>query len=412
MEFKPAFAMKGKPQGDDPADAVRSLCDLWSPIAPTEVVPVADALNRVLVKDQFAQFNIPTSRAARMDGVCIRSADFADGIPDTSTWVKGVDWDRADMGDDFDDAFDAVIAVEQVDLTGDVPLFYIDRMPQPGDSINPCGGTLQKDRLLVKGGTLLSINLISLLVMGGITQVEVVCRPKVAFIPTGSELVAPGETPGRGQVVDSNSVLAKHLLEEYGAEVHMYPIIKDDQALLEHVMDEALETCDVVLFNGGSSKGSEDFNKPLLAKRGTITTLIMNSGPGRPVGAGVINGKAVLVCPGPPMSMVNVMEYFVSSLIDCWLGIQTHRHTVHGVLDEDIDCAEHMMFLVNAHASRGDDGRVHVAPHFFRHGQIEAMQSAGYLHHPIGTTLLPAGSEVNLSLWGSRQQNMENYPYA
>ena len=74
-----------------------------------------------------------------MDGIAVKSSAFFDEesgeekIPDTEKWVLGKDYVRADTGDDFDDAFDAVIAIEMTELleNGGVKL-HLDRQAGPG----------------------------------------------------------------------------------------------------------------------------------------------------------------------------------------------------------------------------------------------------------------------------------------
>ena len=82
----------------------------------TEMIPVDEALNRVLARDYTASCTIPVVRASCMDGVAVMSGRFQGGMPDTSGWKKGEDFCRADTGDDFDDRYDAVIPIEDVTL--------------------------------------------------------------------------------------------------------------------------------------------------------------------------------------------------------------------------------------------------------------------------------------------------------
>ncbi len=95
-----------------------------------------------------------------------------------------------------------------------------------------------------------------------------VCRkPRVAFIPTGSELVPAGCSVKRGQTIDGNSPMVKHLLVEYGTDPVMFPIVEDDPDKLREALDRALGSCDAVIVNGGSAVGSEDFNVRIIEER-------------------------------------------------------------------------------------------------------------------------------------------------
>lgn len=75
---------------------------------------MAQACGRVLAQDCHARYDLPRHRVSSFDGIAVRSADFAAGLPDTSAWVRGVQFVQADTGDDFPDEFDTVIAAEDV----------------------------------------------------------------------------------------------------------------------------------------------------------------------------------------------------------------------------------------------------------------------------------------------------------
>ena len=106
--------------------------------------------------------------------------------------------------------------------------------------------------------------------LGGVWDVPVLRKPAVAFIPTGNELVPPRSAVTRGKNVDTNSVLARTSLQLLGAEPLLYPIVPDDRAMLGRTLDDALGRADIVILNGGSSKGGEDHNARLLHDRGKV----------------------------------------------------------------------------------------------------------------------------------------------
>ncbi|MCD8241128.1 MAG: molybdopterin molybdenumtransferase MoeA, partial [Lachnospiraceae bacterium] len=89
--------------------------------------------------------------------------------------------------------------------------------------------------------------------IGGSENVAVVCRPRVAFLPTGSELVPVGSELKRGQNFDTNSILVGQLLREMGAEAILHPIVKDDRESLRAAIEELLPLCDILLVNAGTS---------------------------------------------------------------------------------------------------------------------------------------------------------------
>ena len=203
---------------------LNTLFENWTPERKTEIISIDDALGRVLAQYYGAAYSFPVVRSSGMDGVAVSSERFKDGIPDTSNWKIGIDFCRADTGDDFDDRFDAAIPIEDVVLTADNRLTinpYVKVVPNL--NVRPCGDMIkQGEPVGIKNRRLRSFD-IACLAMGGITEVEVYQKPKVAFIPSGSELIPLGESPVRNTNIDSNSILVKNMLRGNGCRACYLP---------------------------------------------------------------------------------------------------------------------------------------------------------------------------------------------
>ena len=59
---------------------------------------------------------------------------------------------------------------------------------------------------------------------------------KVGIIPTGDELIAPGEQPQPGAVIEFNSTVLAAFVREWGATPIKYPRVKDRSELLEQAV--------------------------------------------------------------------------------------------------------------------------------------------------------------------------------
>jgi molybdopterin molybdotransferase/putative molybdopterin biosynthesis protein len=94
--------------------ALSDLLSRWSFAPETEIVYSAEANGRICAEDVFSLNTLPVFRSAQADGIAVRFVDFAKGVPDSKNWQEGVDYAMADTGDDFDDAFDTVIQVEDL----------------------------------------------------------------------------------------------------------------------------------------------------------------------------------------------------------------------------------------------------------------------------------------------------------
>ena len=108
--------MEGFPTREE---ALADFFAAWEPVGGEELVTLDEAVGRVLARDVVSTNTLPVVRASSFDGIAVKSAAFADGLPDTSGWKLGVDYVRADTGDDFPDDFDAVVMIEKAAIRTD-----------------------------------------------------------------------------------------------------------------------------------------------------------------------------------------------------------------------------------------------------------------------------------------------------
>ena len=375
----------------------------WQPAPRVEVVDLAHARNRVLAEDLTVKYNLPVVRSSRMDGVAVRSSDFTNGMPDTSAWVYGVDFARADTGDDFADIFDAVIAVEDVtfDEQG-LPTFdpKVLENIKPGLDVNPAGTLAKAGTLIAPAHTRLTPEVVAAAAVGGYAQVKVFARPRVAFVPTGSELVPWGSFPKRGQNLEANSLLVSGMVEEWGGEAICYPFVTDNQADLEAALDRALEAADIIIINAGSSKGSEDYNSQMLQARSTYFKHGVRCVPGRPVGMAVIDGKPVVNVPGPVGAAWLCRDWLIRGLVAQWWGMPVVRYPhVKATLAFDVKMPKPMERLFRLRLT--DDGKggfvAHEIPRSCGVPQTIAGTDAIYTL-PLEESCMPEGTEIEVEL--------------
>lgn len=307
-------------------EALADFFKAWEPAQETELVTLDQAVGRVLARDMVSSNTLPVVRASSFDGVAVKSAAFANGLPDTSTWKRGIDYVRADTGDDFPDEFDAVVMIEKAAVQPDGSIVFDDDViVEAGSGVRPAGSTLTAGTPLLRAGSIIRPTDLAVLAMGGATMVPVRRKPRIAFIPTGSELVPAGIKPRRGQNVDTNSLMVKHLLLEYGAEPIVFPIVYDDPAELERAFEEALAVADAVVVGGGSAIGEEDFNVRMIEKRGTVVHHYIAAVPGRPLMMAAADGKPVVDLPGPTLAAYYGCEWCLQAITARILGIPVHK---------------------------------------------------------------------------------------
>lgn len=385
------------------ADALVAMCARWKPSPRVEQVPLDEAFGRVLADDLVAQCDLPVVRASRFDGYAMRSSAFAAGVlPDTSAWVEGRDFVKADTGDDFDDAFDMVVAVESTrrDERGCLALVPDGKFAAgPGAGVSPCGSISRKGELIAPAHLPLTPEAVAAAAVGGYAQVPVFAKPRVAFIPTGTELVPWGAFPQRGQNIEANSLLVRGMVEQWGAECIAYPLVRDDRPSVEAALDRALAAADVVIVNAGSSRGGDDFNSEMLRERSTYFRHGVKAVPGRPVGMAIVEGKPVVNAPGPVLAAWLCMDWLVRGLVAHWFGASViDQQRVRARLAVDVADAKPRERIVRVSLSPDGKGGC-VATPIGKMGVPQTLVSTDALFTlPADCDLARAGEEVEVEL--------------
>ncbi|SHH97525.1 molybdopterin molybdotransferase [Sporobacter termitidis DSM 10068] len=381
-------------------EAVALLKKEWTVNRETKWISLREAAGRVTAKPVFSVNSMPVCRTSQFDGIAVKSENFIDGVPDTSGWVKGADYAQADTGDDFPDEFDTIIAVEDIyyDKGGKL-CFSDDFVFEKGDGIRKAGTAVEENDLLVDAHTRLTAVHLPVLALGGIYQLEVIKKPKVVYIPTGSELINVGIKPERGQNIEANGLMVSEFLKQWGAEPSCYPIIKDKPAELEQALDSALNVADIVLINGGSSKGAEDFNATLLQRKAAVYRHGIKAIPGKPVAIAIIGGKPVVNLPGPTLATFLALDWCVSGLVHHYLGLNMPvrpkmKATLEKALEKRPDYEMFYRFVLTEKNGRyyaGPIGRDKSVPYAL-------LKADAMLIAPIGASGYAAGEEIEVEL--------------
>jgi molybdopterin molybdotransferase/putative molybdopterin biosynthesis protein len=343
-------------------EALAKLFSLWKPQSKIETVPLEEAAGRISASCLRSRFTLPLYRASARDGIAVRAADFATGMPDTLHWHLGKDYVRADTGDDFVDDFDSIIQIEDVIFNEEGGFSLPENFKViAGMHIHGSGDMIMEDELILPPGIPIRACDLATLARGGIWDVPVIQKPVVAFIPTGNELIPVRQTPKRGENIDTNSVMVRQMLIEMGAEPKMFSIVKDNPDKLEAALTEALQYADIVIINAGSSKGADDYNARLLTQKGIIVCHGVNAAPGRPLCLGVIDNKALINVPGPMLATWFGMDWCVRAAVCHALNIPVPlRPKVKATLSENAGPSrkipENFEFLCRVELSRGDSG--------------------------------------------------------
>lgn len=293
----------------------------------TELVSLRDALWRVSAAGCTARVDVPNATCSQMDGIAVRFDDFAEGIPDTSRWKAGRDFGWANTGCAMPEGFDTVIPIESVRFPNAPVLGETDpgapevlEAPKSrGERCRERGAEHRVGDIVVAAHERLTPTKLSLLAMCGVSEVSVVSRPRVAFIPTGSELVPIGGPLPEGKAYDSNSVLLEGKLRAWGANPVMFACVPDDPDGIRDALLRACAGADIVVICAGSSKGEHDYTMEVLEDVGEVICHETNHGPGLHTSASLVHRTAVLGLSGPPAGFEITADWYLKPLVDTYL---------------------------------------------------------------------------------------------
>ncbi|KPK27961.1 MAG: LysR family transcriptional regulator [Desulfobacterales bacterium SG8_35_2] len=306
--------------------------DLWerslseagclTPMEP-EIVHVDQALGRITAEPVFAGLSSPFYNAAAMDGIGVRFQDTigaSESTPVRLSLHKQFEW--VNTGNVLPAAFNAVIMVEDIQPIDDNTVEIITPVT-PWKHVRTIGEDIVATELILPDGHKIRPIDLGAMLATGLTRLKVRKIPTAIVIPTGSELVQPGDPLKPGNIIEFNSRVLTGYLAEWGLRSQRSSIVTDKPAALKKAISDAVDKYDFVIVNAGASAGSKDHTAGVIAELGAIVLHGVNIRPGKPVILGIVNKKPVIGLPGYTISAMITLNLFVKNLADSCIGAQS-----------------------------------------------------------------------------------------
>ncbi|QIL74287.1 molybdopterin biosynthesis protein (plasmid) [Diaphorobacter sp. HDW4B] len=381
------------------------------------IIPLHEALGRVLAEDVCASIDVPGFDRSNVDGFAVQAADtwgameedvrslaltdesLAPGIVPRHEVTAGTATAIA-TGGMLPRGADAVVMVEYTDVEdGQV---HIRRAATAGENVSYAGTDIARGETVLRAGQPLSSREIGVLAALGLAEVSVHRKPRVAIFSTGNEIVAPGAPLPVGAVYDSNAAIISAAVQELGGEPVRLGVIPDDEALLSAALQQGL-TCDAVVFSGGTSKGEGDLSYRVVAalKDPGIVAHGVALKPGKPVCLAVTDGKPVVILPGFPTSAVFTFHEFLAPVIRAFAGLPPEqRKQVPATLPMRINSERGRTEYLLVGLVPTDDG-LSAYPMGKGSGSVTTFSGAdGFITIGQHTEILDAGAPVQVQLLG------------
>jgi len=388
--------------------ALQLTFDLAAPVEGTELLPPELAAGRVVAAPVLAPVDVPPSDRAAMDGYAVRATDLASVEPGNRTELRSIesvfagDLPRATVvegtcveiatGAPLPAGADAVVPVEQTSPTADGIEFLA--TARPGQHIAARGEDLAPGDLLAAQGSVITPSRVAALTAAGVEAVEIWRRPRVLILPTGNELVPPGQPLGPAQVYDSNSAGLEALLLENGAEAERGDIVGDASDALRSQLGRS--EFDLTITLGGSSVGRHDLVSDVVGEMGEVLVHGVAVKPGKPLLLARIDERPIVGLPGFPTSCLLLAYRVVEPMVRRMARLEGGNRKRRCVeLAEDVRSprGKHQLLTVVVEGDRARSA-------FRTSSTITSMsQAVGWIEIEAAVDLIPSGTAVEVTLF-------------
>ncbi len=318
---------------------VMALVSTFEPVE-QETVSIDEAFSRVLGEEIAADHDLPGFRRSTMDGYAVK-ADATFGASEsnpawltlTHTIPMGQVPDftlapgeaaRISTGGMLPDGADSVVMIEHTDAVDETAI-EVYKSVAPMANVIDRNEDFKKNETILGTGTRVRPQEAGLAAALGLNRLKVFKRPVVGIISTGDEVVAVTQTPVLGQIRDINTYTLAGLVRQAGAVARCYGIVKDNEAALYSVCQQAVDDCDMVLISGGSSVGVRDFTVEILSRLAGTRLLVhgISISPGKPTILARSGIKPVWGLPGHVVSAMVVFQVVVRPFLNRLQGLSS-----------------------------------------------------------------------------------------
>lgn len=291
-----------------------------------EKVALTQCLGRILAQDIKAFKNHPEFETAAMDGYALKFEDQnkvltllgstpAGTMPEFC--VNEAQCVKTFTGSLMSKGSDTLVPVENVEFKGDK--ICVKEAVKKGFAVRKIGESYKKGEVLLQMGTKLGYSEIALLAELGFFHISVFMKPIIGVLSSGSEIKDLGESlENPAQIRSSNHIALASLAQKLGCTSVVFPLLRDDEKQTKSTLENALQSCDILITTGGVSMGDFDFLKKAVREYEIIIDKV-DIKPGRHIKIAKFKNKFIIALPGFPYSAMVMFNLYVREILNFWL---------------------------------------------------------------------------------------------
>jgi len=281
------------------------LTAIGGPLAPRRV-PLEQALGLVLAAPLVAAEPVPDRPAAARDGWAVPAMETLGAGPYAPAPLSRAPH-RVSPGEPMPPGTDAVLPPFDLDSEGPLPQALA--ALAPGEGVRRPGEEIAAGCVLRSAGERLLARDLPALAALGITS-AMVRAPRLAWITAD---------PG----LDTLRPFIAALAREAGASLHPAAPVAANAGAIAAALRAAAAGHDLVLLAGGTGEGPEDHAAAGLSEAGRLLFHGIGALPGMATGAGIVEGRPVLLLPGRAEDAIAAWILLVGPALDAMTGAAT-----------------------------------------------------------------------------------------
>ena len=297
-------------------EAFNLVCSNVQPVG-VEEIPIGLSVGRIVAEDLVALVSYPSGDVSLKDGFIVRSEDVAGAsmrrpvcLRVTGSVFAGSRFEgevtpgsavKVCSGAPIPRGADAVVSSEFCEEISPEEV-CIRAVAEHGRNVLRAGGEIKAGATIVEKGKVLLPGCLGLAAAAGINRVRVYCRPRVAVVGVGDEVVVPGGHLHPGQLYASNLVTMGAWLASFGIPYDT-SVVRDNKDAIKQELLNHLPGADAILTSGGAWGSEHDLVVGTLDEMGwQVMFHHVRMGPGKGIAFGLLGGKPVFCLPGGPAS--------------------------------------------------------------------------------------------------------------